>query len=140
LLKEADKLFDREISVDVGTLAMAPYVTAFKIMDKIVNSCFSINRRDSIADIGNLIKELRSALLSTNTSETLKIHVLLQHLTQCLELLTTQSLGLWSEQAGEAAHREFLKFWDRRKINLITDSSYPQRLKDATVEFSSLHI
>ena len=140
LLREADKLVDKEIYVDVGPFAITPYVTVFKIMNKIVSSCFSIKRLESIADIGKLIKELHSALLSTYTTETLKMHVLLQHLTQCLELLNTQSLGLWSEQAGEAAHREFLKFWERRKINLITNSSYPQRLKDATVEFSSLHI
>ena len=140
LLREADKLVDKEIYVDVGPFAITPYVTAFKIMNKIVSSCFSIKRLESIADIEKLIKELQSALLSTYTTETLKMHVLLQHLTQCLELLNTQSLGLWSEQAGEAAHGEFLKFWERRKINLITNSSYPQRLKDATVEFSSLHI
>lgn len=38
-----------------------------------------------------------------------------------IELLNidTQSLGLSSEQDGEASHREFLKFWERQKINLL---------------------
>ena len=141
LLKEADKLNDKEIYKDTSIFALMPYITAFKIMNKIVNSCFSLKRLEPIENIRTLITDLRKALLATAVSETLKIHVLLEHLNQCLEQIDSkQGLGLWSEQASESAHREFLKFWERRKVNLISHVSYPQRLKEATVEFSSLHI
>ena len=117
---------------------MTPYITAFKMMDKIVNSCFPLKRLEAIENIRKLITESHKALLATRVSETLKIHVLLQHLYQCLEQIDLkQGLGLWSEQASESAHREFLKFWERRKVNLITHISYPQKLKEATLEFSS---
>ena len=36
LLKEADKLDDKEIYKDISIFALTPYITAFKIMDKIV--------------------------------------------------------------------------------------------------------
>lgn len=141
LLKEADKLNDKTIYKEVGVFALIPYITAFKIVDKIVNSCFSLKRLEPIENIRNLIAELHKVLLATAVSETLKIHVLLEHLNQCLEQIDSkQGLGLWSEQANESAHREFLKFWERRKVNSISHVSYPQKLKEATVEFSSLHI
>ena len=101
----------------------------------------SVKKLETIENIRKLIKELHKALLATRVSETLKIHVLLQHIYQCLEQIDLkQGLGLWFERDSESAYREFLKFWERRKVNLITHVSYPQKLKKATVKFSSLHV
>lgn len=49
-------------------------------------------------------------------------------------------LGLWSEQAGESIHREFLKFWEQYKINVLEDFTYAMRLKKAIIAFFSQHI
>lgn len=141
LFKNADSLGDERIYGELGPLAVVPYISAFRTMDKIVNACFSMKMNNSLQDIEILIEQLSKHLLSVNVTETLNIHILLKHVKQSLELLSNSyGLGLWSEQSGESAHREFLKFWNRRKINAIADSSYGKRLKDAVVEFSSLHI
>ena len=66
------------------------------------------------------IKKFKKAFLSTDISVTLKVHLLIQHTKQCLELLGNNvGLGIWSEQAGEAIHREFLKHWDRYKVKSL---------------------
>jgi hypothetical protein len=107
-------------------------------MDKIVTSSFSV--RDVHGDLTSLIDEFKYNFLSTGVSETLKIHIIMSHIPQCLQFLNGKGLGIWSEQAGEAIHREFLKFWSRYKINLKTDPNYSIRLMKAVVEFSSRHI
>lgn len=140
LLLEADKLMDPKIYHDHGSgLALLPFVNAFKAMNKIVECCFSNTRTDS--DLSSCIKELKRALLATEVSETLKIHVVLEHVEECLGFLEYDTgLGVWSEQAGESAHREFLKYWNKRKINNMGNPLYPTRLRDAVVEFSSKHV
>ncbi len=72
---------------------------------------------------------------------TLKIHILIEHLEQCLNFLDEESgLGYWSEQSGESIHHEFSIYWQRYKINEMNDESYPKRLKKAVIECSSLHL
>ena len=139
LLKESDKLHDSEIYEHVGPLKLQPYITAFKTMNEIVRDCFCTHRADTANLDENLIK-LRKALESTGITQTLKIHIILDHLKQGISLLSNDGLGLWSEQAGESVHREYLKYWERFKINLIDDPSYSSRLKKAAVTFSSRHI
>ena len=83
----------------------------------IVQVCSLSEEIASIDESDNFISELSKHLVATGTSKTLKIHVLLKHTKQCLQLLdTSRGLGLWSEQAREAAHCEFLKYWEKRKI------------------------
>lgn len=135
LLKEADKLKDPEIYDEVvGIFAIQPFIAAFKVMNTIVDNYFTTN----IVNITNLnmhLTELRKAFRSTNVSQTLKIHVVLDHLEQGLIHLNYDGLGLWSEQAGESVHREFIKFWDRFKINIIDDPTYSGRLKKLLLLF-----
>ena len=140
LLKQSDVLLkDKKIYGAVGKISLQPFVSAFKIMDKIVNKCFSTRKFD--AEFEKSVNELKKVFLGTDVSETLKIHVILNHIKQCLILLGEKhGLGLWSEQPGESVHRVFYKYWEKYKINIIEDSSYPVRLKKAVVEFSSKHI
>lgn len=104
----------------------------------VANCCFSA--RAVGPDLDNHIYELNKAFRGLDVSETLKIHVALKHIKDCLQFLGYYGLGLWSEQAGESIHREFLKFWERYKINIIEDSTYATRLKKAIITFSSQHI
>lgn len=139
LLKEADKLHDPDICGKVGEKALHPYISAFNAMNKVVDSCFSNENFDN--DLDQNLLELSEAFKSTGVSKTLKIHVLLDHLKQCLEFLDNDDgLGLWSEQAGESVHSKFLKVWERFKMNSIEDPNYIKRLKKAVVAFSSGNI
>ena len=139
LLREGDKLQDSEIYEAVGPYRLQPYIASFKAMNKIVVSCFSTKQVD-LCDFDTNISELRNALKSTGVSQTVKIHVILDHLKQAIMLLNNNGLGVWYEQAGVSIHREFVKFWERFKINMIEDKSFPKRLKKAVATFSSQHI
>lgn len=110
------------------------------ILKKVVNCCFTSGKVGPSLD--TYIRELDNSLKSIdNLSTTLKIHVILAHVIDSLKYIDNNNgLGFWSEQSGESVHREFLKFWERYKINSITDESYPLKLLKAVVEFSSLHI
>lgn len=140
MLKESDFLFSEEVCGHIGgQLPMVPYVSAFKALDKIVHDCFSNARLGG--ELQKWICDLKKSLAATDVTETLKIHVCLKHLEQSLEFLEQEEgFGIWSEQAGESVHREFLKFWNRRKLNNITDPNYCVKLKEAVVDFSSKHI
>ena len=107
-------------------------------MDKIVTSCFSV--RNVGPDLDKRVNELKKAFASTGVSTTLKIHVILTHLNHRLLFLDQTGLDLWSEQADELIHREFLIYSRRYEMNSIDDPSYITRLKAAVVEFSSQHL
>lgn len=143
LLKEADRLNDPEIYGNLGPLRITPFISAFKVMDKIVNLYFSTRKIDTndANEIDKHVNDLRKSFQATEVSESLKIHVVLQHLSDCLQFLNGDGLGKWSEQSGESIHRVFLdQFWNKYKINKIDHESYSKRLKQAVVEFSSKHI
>lgn len=140
LLKESDRLFDLDVLGNVMPIQIQPFVSVFKSMNKVVESCFSTKKYGSVSDLAKNIDELKKTFKAIDVSETLKIHVALHHLQHCLHFLGNDGLGLWSEQAGESIHREFLKYWGRYKINNIEDKNYKAQLKKAVIEFSSTHI
>lgn len=143
LLKEADKLHDIEIYNEVGIFKILPIIEAFKAMDKVVNCCFASKKVGStlVSDMARLRKALDAVKLIDDLSETLKLHVLTDHVEQCLKFIkNNDGLGDYSEQSGESIHREFLKIWMKYKISDISHESYPKRLLSSVIEFSSLNI
>ncbi|CAH1109213.1 unnamed protein product [Psylliodes chrysocephalus] len=139
LLKEAERLNDTEICQECGYFRIFPFIAAFKIMDQLVENCFRVERRP--CNVEKLVGDFHKVVESTGVTITLKLHVILTHLKGSLEFLNANTgLGLWSEQAGESVHHEFLKYWDRYKINAIDAPSYGEKLRRAVAEFSSLHI
>ena len=139
LLRTSDKLLDPMLMVGVPPLALIPYVSAYKAMDKLVSSCFGTGK--VTGDIPRLVDDLITKYLALDISITLKAHVLFVHLVPCLLNLNGYGLGMYSGQSGESIHREFLKnFWNKVKINVIEHPDYLQHLFDATVEFSSRHL
>lgn len=140
LLKNADKLLDHEIFGNIGYFCLVPYASAFKIMDQIVSDCFSNKLKTNKDSLRKKIDELKLNLRAINVTDSLKIHVLLSHLVDCLDYLHSYGLSVWSKQAGESIHREFLKYWERYKINLITAKEFAQKLLQTVIEFSSRHI
>ena len=130
---------DVDIYKDIGQLRLVPFISAFKAMNLVVNSCFGTNNVD-MKILPDLIENIKKMHMGTGVSQTLKIHVIVDHIKQCLTFLSGLGLGIMSEQAGEAIHREFLKFWNEYKMNMIEDLSYIERLQKAVVVFSSRHI
>ena len=109
-------------------------------MDKLVHCCFSV-QRDVSEDIDKLVRSLEKAVANTGVTITLKLHVILAHIKECMDFFEYgQGLGAMSEQSGETINHEFDKIWSKYKINTLTDSSYPTRLKRAVTEFSSFHL
>lgn len=141
LLKKADALADPQIYSGVGYFKLVPFISAFKSMDKLVTLCFGTRASPDQENVKKCMSDLRKAFLSTEVSETLKIHVATRHIDQCLYFLPNdEGLGLWSEQAGESVHQEFLKFWKRYKKNSLDNPTYSDSLKKAVVNFSSQHL
>lgn len=140
LLKKADHLNDPEIYENVGSLRLVPFINTLKAFDKIVHNFFSTKTTNNTADLDVYISNLKSAYKATEISMTLKVHVVFEHLKDCLEYLENSSLGVWSEQAGEAVHKEFLKYWNRFKILSLDSEDYAIRLQKAVIHFSSSHI
>ena len=115
-------------------------MATFNTMNKIVHGYFAVQTISSENNLKTLIKELKIALKSIDASETLKIHILLNHLPDCLQFLDNSDLGLWPEQAGESVHREFCKTWEHFKINSLKNDKYAENLEKAVVQFSSLNL
>lgn len=138
LLKEADRLQDTEIFQELGPLRLVPFISAFKAMNAVVESCFGATKNTQ--DMDKLIRNLKRQVTSTGISITLKIHIAMEHIQECLQILPGTGLGLWSEQAGESIHREFKQLWEKYKINTLEDPMYIIMFKKAVVEFSSRHI
>ena len=130
---------DVDIYKDIGQLRLVPFISAFKAMNLVVNSCFGTNNVD-MKILPDLIENINKMHMDTGVSKSLKIHVIFYHIEQCLRFLSGLGLGIMSEQAGEAIHGEFLKFRNEYKMNMIEDPSYIERLQKAVVEFSSRHI
>merc|ERR1712030_129875 len=84
--------------------------------------------------------DLQGHFEATGLSETLKIHVVLKHIPECLAPLNGHGFGLYSEQAGESIHRVFLRIWSRYMINDIEHPDFRENLRKSVVEFSSFNI
>ena len=72
-------------------------------MNLAVNSCFGTNNVDMIILL-DLIENVKKMHMGTGVSQTLKIHVIFDHIELCLTFLSGLGLGIMTEQAGEAIH------------------------------------
>lgn len=94
MLQEADKLLNPVIYQEVGLFRIIPCVTAFKEMNKLVENCFSIRVTDKLI-LKEQIDKLRKALAAVEVSDTLKLHILMWHIEDCLDSLReNEGLGL----------------------------------------------
>lgn len=138
LLKESDALNDKDILQGTPILKITPFIQLLKALDKLVNASFKSERLDE--EWRQHLMLVKRIFPATGLSFTLKIHVLLEHLEHGLYFLNGNSLGMWSEQAGESVHREFLKYWSKYQVNNLESDDYCNQLKRAVVEFSSRHL
>lgn len=137
LLKYANELTSKEVLGNVNQILVMPFVASFNVMNKIVDKCFGTTKTE--AQLESDLKHLEAVLKDCGVSQTLKIHCILHHLQDSISYLNS-GLGIWSEQAGESIHREFLTVWNKHKMNNIDDPRYGHQLLKAVVEFSSNRI
>ena len=76
-----------------------------------------------------------------NITRPLKLYILSAHTNEFIEKLSIgKGLGFYSEQIGEAIHRDFEKIFIKHNIKDIDHDNYGKHLKKAVTEFSSLHL
>lgn len=138
LIKSADILLEPEICAGVGQLKLLPFVNAFKAMDKVVENSFSTRRVNDLK-FSQALNDLNKLLPATEVSKTLKLHVLTDHLRDCINYLDGEGLGKKTEQPGESIHHFFLIHWNRRKVSL-DHPLYIENFKSAVISFSSLNL
>lgn len=91
--------------------------------------------KDSLNEFDSAYKNISSI------SKPLKIHMLLAHSTEFIEKYSNdKGLGFYSEQTGEAIHRNFEAIFIKYKIKNIHSANYGKNLKKAVIEFGSVHI
>ena len=111
------------------------FVELFSLFKSIVKSCFSTTL---LPDFRDHIHDFRKAYKDSGLPVTPKLHMVFYHVTEfCCR--TGGALGIWSEQATEAAHSDFKVTWNKYKVNLI-NPRYPERILHAVCEYNSLHL
>ena len=120
-----------------------PYIVILRNYNKAVHDCFATAKISPYTKKD--IKVLKQSIVDARLSETLKLHILMHHLEEGLDALNVEKEDprgflLWSKQAGESIHQQFLTHWTKYKMNLIQNISNPDRLKKAVIEFSSMHL
>lgn len=127
-LEEVVKLEDQKMYKDVGFFGIVPYIAAFKSINKVVD-CYFTSKSWTGPSLAEHIMDLHKSLKAIdNLYETLKIHVILQHVEERLIFIEKTCLGCCSKQSRESVHCEFLKFSRRYKLNTIQDESYSSKL------------
>ena len=81
------------------------------------------------------LRDYASEFLGIKVSVPWKMHILGLHVEQWIDKHPT-GLGVYAEQTGEAAHKDFLKTWKRFKVR-ESHSTHAARLKAAVVRYSS---
>lgn len=115
LLEKGEKLYDHEICGEVGQLAVMPFVAILRDVNKIVTSFFTAGNVDD-PNIYEYLDDFCYNFCSTELSETLKLHILIEHIPHSLHFLNNKGLGSKSEKATESCHREFKKYWEKYKF------------------------
>ena len=71
-------------------------------------------------------------------SVTIKAHAIFQHVPEMIKQ-TGRALGVFSAQAFESVHYDFIQTWKNFKV-ASTHEKYGQKLKEAIVNYDSYHI
>lgn len=122
-----------------GHQGVLAYVEAFEALNAIIKECFGMyfNPR---TDHQALVDSFHRKFAALGIRFTPKIHVITHHVVEFMGAVE-DSLGLFSEQAGETVHSKFDKMWKLRfKIRDLNHPNYPKSLLRAVGEFSSKRI
>ena len=112
-----------------------PYVCALRSFSKVVSACFGMTLDELYQQA---ISQFQKDVVSLGVNITLKLHTTFFHIPQFVEQKSS-ALGLYSEQAIESVHRQFLNHWKRFK-RATSHPMYKDRLLSAVVQFNSKKI
>ena len=139
LLKKSEYLMSSEFQSGLpNPILVVPIAQTFIAFEKLVTACFGMGKLKG--DVSKLLENFIVQFMALESSVTLKVHIIFEHLIPNLANLGGVGMGLTSEQAGESIHHEFNhNFWSRYKINLLTNPNFAKNWFDANLEFSSKH-
>ena len=81
----------------------------------------------------------KKSYLHLEISITPKVHAVFHHIKDFCSK-TAKGLGVYSEQAMETVHFDFLQTWANYKVKNITNENYDSRLLRAVCDYNSNHL
>lgn len=114
--------------------SLGPFADTFDSLNQVRVSCFGDNLTD---DYETKLIRFREHYMKLNISVSTSVHVVFNHLIQFIRYQKS-SLGVFSEQAAECVHSDFMKLWQSCKIDQNNDK-YARYLFDATVRYNGRH-
>ena len=139
---ECSKLMNK-ISTSATPLSNLPgvenHISAIKAFNDVRNDIFGTELKSGWKDsLENFCKSYKRII---NISKPLKIHILSSHVEDFINKYSNgKGLGFYSEQTGESIHAKFEPCFNKYKIKNKDSPQYGERLKNAVVEFSSMHV
>ena len=109
-----------------------PLVRVFRAFRDVIKSCFGAELQPDYLD---RIAEFKSALFDASVKITPKMHIIIFHVPQWCGHFK-KALGVVSEQALEASHKKFKKYFDRYKVG-VTNPRFGEQLRTAVCSFNS---
>ena len=117
--------------------------TALEQLFKVVHDCFGRDLKDSymksIEDFETTYRQLPHAKdPEKQLSVTIKVHCIFQHVPETIER-TGKGLGVFSAQAFEAVHPDFLETYQRFKGD-PEHKDYGKKFKASVCNYDSFHV
>jgi hypothetical protein len=120
----------------LGPVSCLPYVVALRSLSAVVSSCYG---EQLDADFLDAIQRFRVAYLDLGISITPKVHAVLHHVADFCSA-RGRGLGLWTEQAVEAAHHDFRSLWKNFQVRDSSHPAYEKQLLRAVQVYNSQHL
>ena len=123
----------------MAPLNIQKYVHILRCLYQVVESCFSSMSLDP--EFESYIQKFKEVYMDLGISITPKVHILTEHVPDFCKR-HNKSLGLYSEQALESSHYDFLRnCWENQSYKRsLGHKDYAQSLKSAVISYSSKNI
>ena len=127
----------RKIPDKLSALKSIQFARTLRLFNDVVIACFG---QDLVGDYVSMIGKFEEQYRMLGISITPKAHLVFTHLEQFLKLKgETTGLGKWTEQAMEAAHSQFRKEWELKKLD-VNHPSFGENFIQTIVRFNSKRV
>ncbi len=138
LLKNVNILFEVLDIEDINNEDIANAIDALKATSVVKEACFG---KELDPNYKQIITDFGIAYMKLGISVTPKVHAILVHVCQFLEIHEGNGLGPWSEQASESVHFDFSQLWEKgcykRSLN---HDQYADKLLKCVITYNSRHV
>merc|ERR1712055_839787 len=127
-----------DILQQIAPLHIQKYVHILRSLYEVILSCFGMTLEPGYE---NDIIRFKEIYVDLGLSITPKVHILIEHVPDFCKK-HGHSLGMYSEQALESSHYDFLKnCWEKQSYKRpLGHPAYSQNLMTAVIAYSSKHI